>query len=306
MKFVVIVVFYNMEQWLERAIDSIRGQSYGDFRCLLGDDISTDGSASVAARAIADDPRFELIRHQEKKFNLGNTAALIDMARPDDEDIIVLVDGDDYLAHPHVLQKLADIYKEYDCWMTYGSFRSTKNMERGPICRPYPPEILLKGGTRRVKWRVAHLRTFKYKLWKNIRPDAFTITQEEFNRARWRALWSGRIRAWLQWLKIRHTDLVDPSGRYVRRCADKAFTFPMLELAGPRVHFIDEILYVFNLYEKDLNFGVRRNRQKWYTRCIRDILKHKPLYQRLEEATAPALALNAPSPLLEAATELES
>jgi glycosyltransferase involved in cell wall biosynthesis len=139
MKFVVIVVFYNMEQWLERAIDSIRGQSYGDFRCLLGDDISTDGSASVAARAIADDPRFELIRHQEKKFNLGNTAALIDMARPDDEDIIVLVDGDDYLAHPHVLQKLADIYKEYDCWMTYGSFRSTKNMERGPICRPYPP-----------------------------------------------------------------------------------------------------------------------------------------------------------------------
>lgn len=283
MEFIVIVVFYNMEQWLERSIESIRNQSYGNFRCLLGDDMSTDGSAEVAARTVRNDPRFQLIRHQDKKFNLGNTAALIDLARPKDDDVIVLVDGDDYLAHPHVLQKLADIYKEYACWMTYGSFRGVKTMERAPICRPYPPQVLLNGGSRKAKWRVAHLRTFKYKLWKAIRPDALTITEQEFERACRRALWTGRIRTWLQWRKIRYTDLIDPSGRYVRRCADKAFTFPMLELAGPRVHFIDEILYVFNIYEKDLNFGVRRNQQKWYTRCIRDILKHKPRYQRLTE-----------------------
>lgn len=283
MQFVVIVAFYNMEQWLERAIESISTQSYSNFRCLLGDDMSTDNSAEVVAKAIRNDPRFKLIRHQEKKFSLGNTAALIDLARPSDEDVIVLVDGDDYLAHPQVLQRLADIYKEYDCWMTYGSFKGVKGTERAPICQPYPPEILEKGGFKRIKWRVAHPRTFKYKLWKKIQPTAFTITEEEFNRARWRALKSGRLRTWLKWLKIRHTDLIDPSGRYVRRCADKAFTFPMLEMSGPKVHFIEEILYVFNAYEKDLNFGVRRNRQKWYTRCIRDIIQHKPPHRRWRE-----------------------
>jgi glycosyltransferase involved in cell wall biosynthesis len=283
MKFVVIVALYNMEQWLDRTIESIGTQSYGNFRCLLGDDMSTDNSAAVITKAIRNDPRFELIRHQEKKFSLGNTAALIDMAKPDDEDVIVLVDGDDCLAHSDVLQKLANLYKEYDCWMTHGSFCNLKDTEKAPICQPYPPEILLNGDLRKAKWRVAHLRTFKYKLWKKIPPAAFTITEEEVSRARMRALWSGRIRAWLNWRKIRHTDLIDPSGRYVRRCADKAFTFPMLEMAGPKVHFIDEILYIFRIYEKDLNFGVRRNRQKWYTRCIRDILKHKPGYKRLIE-----------------------
>jgi hypothetical protein len=90
---------------------------------------------------------------------------------------------------------------------------------------------------------------------------------------------------------MRHTDLIDASGRYVRRCADKAFTFPMLEMAGPKTRFIEEILYVFNVYEKDLNFGVNRSRQKWYTRCIRDIIRHKPRYRRLaREQAIPAAA----------------
>lgn len=281
MKFVIVVALYNMEQWLEQTINSIRGQSYGNFRCFLGDDMSTDSSAEVVANAIRNDPRFQLIRHREKKFSMGNIATLIDIARPDDEDVIVLVDGDDYLAHPDVLQKLADIYKECDCWMTHGSYRGIQASEKDPICKPYPPEILENGSFRQVKWRASHLKTFKYKLWKRIRPDAFTITEEEFNRARWRAFWSGKIRTWLNWLKIRHTDLIDPSGRYIRRCDDKAFTFPMLEMAGPKVCFIDEIFYIFRIYEKDLNFGVRRNQQKWYTRCIRDIIRHKPRYRRL-------------------------
>lgn len=294
MKFVVIVALYNMGQWLEQTIQSIRGQSYGNFRCLLGDDMSTDNSAEVIAEAIRNDPRFELIRHREKKFSMGNIATLIDIARPDDEDVIVLVDGDDYLAHPHVLQKLANIYKEYGCWMTHGSYRGIKAAEKDLICQAYPPDILHSGNFRKVKWRASHLKTFKYKLWKKIRPEAFTITEEEFNRARWRALWSGRIRTWLNWLKIRHTDLIDASGRYIRRCDDKAFTFPMLEMAGPKVQFIDEILYIFRIYEKDLNFGVRRNRQKWYTRCIRDIIKHKPRYPRhVEETEIPVTAVPA-------------
>lgn len=291
MKFVVIVALYNMGQWLEQTVNSIRTQSYGNFRCFLGDDMSTDNSPEVVAEAIRNDPRFQLVRHREKKFSMGNIATLIDMARPDEEDVIVLVDGDDYLAHAHVLQKLADIYKVYDCWMTHGSYRGIQAAEKDPICKPYPAEILEKGNFRQVKWRASHLKTFKYKLWKRIRPDAFTITEEEFNQARWRALWSGKIRTWLNWLKMRHTDLVDPSGRYVRRCDDKAFTFPMLEMAGPKVQFIDEILYIFRIYEKDLNFGVRRNRQKWYTRCIRDVIRRKPRYLRLtEEEQIPVVA----------------
>jgi hypothetical protein len=73
-------------------------------------------------------------------------------------------------------------------------------------------------------------------------------------------------------------DLVDESGRYVRRCVDKAVTYPMLELAGMKGVFIKEILYVYNSYGKDLLFGNGNSEAKWCQRLIRTILKNKRSY----------------------------
>jgi glycosyltransferase involved in cell wall biosynthesis len=283
MQFIVIVPLYNMQQWIVRAIDSIRTQSYPSFRCLIGDDLSTDNSATLVRAAIQDDSRFKLISHTEKKYSLGNIATLIELAQPDDEDVLVLVDGDDYLAHADVLQKLADIYRRQNCWMTYGSYRGSESQQRSSLCHAYNQQTIKTGGFRKVKWRASHLKTFKYKLWKQIPAEDFTVTAEEFSRAQRRALWSGRIRTWLKWRAIKLADLIDGSNRYVRRCSDKAITCPMLEIAGPRIVFVEEVLYIYNSYPKDFLFTAKKSEQRWYTRCIRDILKHKPRRARLAE-----------------------
>lgn len=282
MRFIVIIAMHNMSAWIGDNIAMLKKQTHRDFRCLIGDDLSTDNSAEVARGVIQNDPRFSLILHEVKKFSLGNIFTLIEYAKPEDEDVLVLVDGDDCLAHETVLERLYEVYRKHDCWMTYGSYSGG-----GPIpdviCTPYPASIVRKNRYRSVKWRASHLKTFKYKLWKQIKPEAFTISAGESKRAKLRALLTGRFRTWLHWRKIELADLLDETGRFARRCSDKAITSPMLEIAGDRSHFIEDILYIYRAYEKDLKFNTTRNRQKWYQRHIRDIIKHKPKYRKLSK-----------------------
>ncbi|MGH7552268.1 MAG: glycosyltransferase family 2 protein [Longimicrobiales bacterium] len=281
MRFILPVTLYNMSRWIGGTIESIRKQTHADFRCLIGDDLSTDDGAAVARRTIDGDGRFEVITHVEKMHSLGNIATLIELARPADDDVIVLVDGDDYLAHENVLKTLADIYNRQGCWLTYGSFRRTDRTEKDAVCREYSPRTIAKARYRRVDWRASHLKTFLYKLWRRIRPDAFTVTEAELARAVRRALLTGRIRYWLNWRKIRLADLLDSTGRFVRRPSDKAIMYPVLEMAGPKAFFVEEILYLYNRYPQDPLFPVSKPEQKWHKRCLPDILEHKPRYARL-------------------------
>ena len=39
-----------------------------------------------------------------------------------DDDVIVSLDGDDWLANDYVLKKLNEVYEREDCWLTYGSY----------------------------------------------------------------------------------------------------------------------------------------------------------------------------------------
>jgi glycosyltransferase involved in cell wall biosynthesis len=281
MRFLIVVAMYNMEPWIAENIRSIKNQTLRDFRCFIGDDMSTDNSAVVVRDLIRDDSRFELILHKQKKYSMGNIRTLIDIAKPENEDVIVLVDGDDHLAHDHVLERIKDIYSERDCWMTYGSYSGDGHTVE-KVCRPYSARCIAKNKFKSVKWRASHLKTFKYGLWKRIPPASLSITVEEFNSAIRRALLTFRWRAWRHWRNIDFTALVSPCGNFVRRCDDKTFTLAMLELAGRRSHFVNEILYIYVAYEKDLNFDRKKFHQKWYLRLIRDILKHKPRLKPLE------------------------
>jgi glycosyltransferase involved in cell wall biosynthesis len=59
---------YNGERHLERAICSIRAQTYPDFRFLILDNASTDRTAEIAARHAGQDPR---IVYRRNPRNLG-------------------------------------------------------------------------------------------------------------------------------------------------------------------------------------------------------------------------------------------
>jgi hypothetical protein len=77
--------------------------------------------------------------------------------------------------------------------------------------------------------------------------------------------------------KIERPNLLDPSGRFVRRGCDKALMYPLFELARAGSYFVDEVLYVFKTYDRILQYDSRKKvPPKGFTRCIRAILKRTP------------------------------
>jgi glycosyltransferase involved in cell wall biosynthesis len=281
MKFVVIVAMYNMEPWIAENIRMLQSQTYKNFHCLIGDDLSTDNSFKVASAAVGSDPRFEIVRHQVKKFSLGNIAALIEHANPADNDVLILVDGDDLLAHDRVLEKLAAVYAANNCLMTYGSYSET-GLSVAPKYGPYPEWVKRLNCYRLVRWRASHLKTFKYVLWKHIPGQYFSIDSSELKRARRRALITGCFRTWMHWNQIERASLLSPCERYTRRCSDKAITYSLLELAGGRDSFIPDVLYHYRVGEWEHDFGNRKISQKWFARLTRNILRHKPRLQPIK------------------------
>jgi len=209
----IVIPFYNVENWIKTCIDSLKSQNFKDFKCVLIDDISSDSSFEIAKQSISEDPRFTLIKNKEKKFALRNIYEGIEFLRPELDDIIMTIDGDDWLASPDSLEIVNKYYSKYpETLVTYGTYIEFPNGILPHNVVEYPKEIIESRRFREDIWRASHLKTFKYKLWKNI--------------------------------DIK--DLKDSCGNFYKMTSDLAFMFPMLEMAGNRVKFIKEILYCYN------------------------------------------------------------
>ncbi len=92
----VTIPTHNCAAYAERAVESIRAQTYADLEILIGDDASTDDTAArLAALARADDR----IRLWVRDENLGaaRNANLLNQAA--EGDFVANLDGDD-VAHP--------------------------------------------------------------------------------------------------------------------------------------------------------------------------------------------------------------
>lgn len=213
MHFKIIVPFYNVEKWILNCIRSVKLQEYKNFQCILIDDISTDNTVSLIEQEIKNDNRFVLLKNKTKCFALENIYNAIKVSNPNDEDVIITLDGDDWLASKKTLNILKDNYDNFDCWMTYGSYVEYPTKNVGKFSKQIPQFVINNNSYREYEWCSSHLRTFKYKLWN----------------------------------KIEKQDLLDEDGKFYRMTWDLSFMFPMLELSGEKAKYISDILYVYNV-----------------------------------------------------------
>lgn len=242
--FKVIISFYNVESWIRATVNSVLLQDYTDFECILTDDMSTDRSSEIVKELIEDDSRFRLIQNAEKYTALKNNDTAIESCNPSDDDVIVILDGDDWLASSSSLKALNSAYRSKKCWMTYGSYIEHPNKRRGDFCKPTPISVIEENAFRSVPWVFSHLKTFKYGLWK----------------------------------KIDKKDFIDPkTGKYFEKTQDLAFMLPMLEMSGLKTVFINEILYVYNLANPLNDHKVDHVEQLRIESYIRGKQKYLPL-----------------------------
>lgn len=60
----IIVPVYNVEKYLDRAIDSIKKQTYQNYEVLMIDDGSTDNSLAKLEEYAAEDKRVKVFRKE--------------------------------------------------------------------------------------------------------------------------------------------------------------------------------------------------------------------------------------------------
>lgn len=104
----IIVPVYKVERYLCQCLDSILGQTFDDWECILVDDGSPDGCPQLCDQYAARDPRFRVI-HRE---NGGLSAARNSGLRVAQGKYIGFVDSDDWIA-PQMFERLYRLITEH-------------------------------------------------------------------------------------------------------------------------------------------------------------------------------------------------
>ena len=89
----VIVPVYNVEEYLEECLESIRKQTYQDIEVILVNDGSTDGSQAICEHFCQTDNRFRLINQK----NQGQSVARNRGVKESIGEYIMFVDSDDVI-----------------------------------------------------------------------------------------------------------------------------------------------------------------------------------------------------------------
>jgi glycosyltransferase involved in cell wall biosynthesis len=90
-----IVRCFNSAEYVVAALDSVLTQTYSNFLCVIVDDASSDDSAEIIAKWIAEkqDGRFSLVRNDRDRGQMANAAA--GLAASDGE-FIAFLDAEDF------------------------------------------------------------------------------------------------------------------------------------------------------------------------------------------------------------------
>ena len=168
MNFKIVIPMYNVEEWVERTVSSIVNQNYKNFRCVFIDDCSTDKTASIVSKLIEGDSRCSLLVNENRQLALSNIYKGFEFLNCDDEDVLLTVDGDDWLDGENVLDILKDAYEKTNCLLTYGNYTTCLKGFYQALSN-FPRHVIENNSFRNYDWVSSSLRTYKYKLWKNIK-----------------------------------------------------------------------------------------------------------------------------------------
>lgn len=250
-RFVIISTVYNKSKWVRFNVNSVKQQSYSNYFAVYGYDKSTDDTLEHLTDAVRSDDKFLIYDNPNPGCFLncfmGVYRHLKDTGLISPDDIVVEIDGDDWLLHPFVLQYLNQIYQNDNIWMTYGQYIHYPSGEVGGHYHLQLEDYVDQQNSYRINtFPYSHLKTYK----------AFLVD------------------------KIDDSDLTDPTtGKYFNAAADFALCMPLVELAGKnRIFRVSEPLYVYNASDSlESETNNRLDLQKQVEARIRQIPPKKRL-----------------------------
>ncbi|MGR0188389.1 glycosyltransferase family 2 protein [Azospirillum aestuarii] len=209
----IFISCWNAGPYLSRCLRSIQDQSESEWTVHFYDDNSTDNSLNIMDRLAEKNNRINITASTIRRWQSGNLQLFSSCSTISDSDIVVQVDGDDWLPDPDVLTRIRAAYHlRPNVLMTYGNFirfRNNRYSDKG-YCRI--PEDFTR--LRELPWTTSALKTHRMGLLRRVRDE----------------------------------DYRDAGGSFLCAAGDLATGFPMLEMAGPqRALCLHEVNYVYNM-----------------------------------------------------------
>lgn len=164
--FVFVVVGYNNGACLSKTLQSIFAQNYDNYRLIYIDDASNDGSFDLVTDLVGESGKFlqtTLVKNEERLGLLANIVRSVEICQ--DDEIVVILQVNDWLSHEWVLQKLNAYYADPDIWIALGQFCHFPHYERGENCN------LNVSNFRNISINSSNLQSFYASLFKKIRPS---------------------------------------------------------------------------------------------------------------------------------------
>ena len=237
-QFVFLIPAFNCEKEIKQTLMSIFAQSYDNWRIILIDDVSTDNTAEIAKNLIdllGYSERASLVRREEKYGEVRNTVTEVKFIA--DREVVVRLDGGDWLTDNDTLYFLNLVYKEYKpvvCWTAHrwsysgGCISDKLDLQPGQTIYDYP-------------WVSSHLKTFRASALKKVNPKNF----------------------------------YDDDGNWIMIACDQAVFLPMMHLAIKEnlpLVFLPLVCYHYNidLEKPDLFTEDRSIRQRVSAEWIRE------------------------------------
>lgn len=238
----VVIASYKNSQWYERNLASVIAQDYENFRVIYVDDCSPDSTGDLVESFIKKYNQQDRIKLIKNTVRIGAMENLYNSIHScEDDEIIITLDGDDWLAHSGVLRKINEVYSDSEILMSYGQYRSWPDNGIG-CSRQIPEAIINNNSYRGYGWCSSHLRSFYAHLFKKIKREDFII-----------------------------------NGKFFSMAWDLAMMFPMLEMAGHKAKFISDVLYIYNvanpINDSKVNLQLQQN--------LEHIIRSKSRYARL-------------------------
>ena len=210
-----------------------------NFRIIFVNDNSTDKTLRLSRATFKkSNINFKILNNKKRKGSTKNKFDVINKYCKNDE-IIVVLDGDDKFLHNYVLSFLNYIYNTNQVWMTYGSYIHFSG--KLSYQKPYKKKIIENNNFRK-DFHPSHLRSFY---------------------------------AWL-FKKIPKKYLMKNQNSFFMTCEDKAIMYPLVELSGKNHKFINQDLYYYN-DKNPIGLYNNRNKEKEKKINLKKIKSMKPL-----------------------------
>lgn len=256
----LVVPSRNAPQSLDSCLASVAAQRHVEVRVCVVDDASERRHTAVARRWCGAHG-WQLIRNEHRQGALYSRIAGFDALDPGDDDVVVVLDGDDRFAHDAALAAIAAAHDDAT-WMTSGGVRA-----EGMVDDPR---------------RIARARDVN---------DAIRSSRADFRAHREEIVAAAAYRdaPWCFWQPlsfrarllraVHRRDFITTRGTWFAMCTDLALTYPLVELCDGRIALLDETHAVYHIHEANED----TERSELSRRLMANLIKRKDRYRPLSE-----------------------